>query len=435
MRAARGMNPFLARASGYDLANLWMNLAKVLILFLFIYQETLYTQLGLNMFKQIYYVFYLKEAGPSQATDSAAGGTNGADPDSSAPRQALTADNPRFNVAFLPLSISTHYDKVRVEILEVLREKASGRERLELNREAEWYREYAWPYDGRERETPLHLAVFDLRELVKQPLSSGIYKVRFGVRFYRDEKKVYEEGYEEKAEKLQPGADEHVVRLQYYQPSELRFGDFPVVHGQWFEVPLPLRSRQYTLAGWRTRDTQGGSAWSDWVPGTVIQPANGRFYPRRVSPGKTCEQRGYYEENENRIDFAVVFIVLENQAPRSTYLGPGEKDVYFVKLFSDYLFDGPGYQYFNLSQHIIDPDGKNAVGEADVRVRRMDDLRQSGRHFALGPAEDASSDFWLKVNGNIEQIIPRMGGTEEISVTAHDEVNNRSIKIRIVRVR
>ena len=35
------MNPYLARASGYDFANLWMNLAKVLIIFLFVYQQKL----------------------------------------------------------------------------------------------------------------------------------------------------------------------------------------------------------------------------------------------------------------------------------------------------------------------------------------------------------------------------------------------------------
>lgn len=430
------MNSLLNRASGYDVANLWMNLAKVLILFLFIYQETLYTQLGLNMFKQIYYVFYLKEASESPPLSAPAAETAGRDgsPIPSAPVQALTPESPNFNIGFLPLSISTHYDGIRVEILQVEKDQPEGLERLRLDEQAERYREYAWPgRREREKETPLHLALFNLRELVKDPLTTGTYRVRFGVRFFRDGKPVYQEGYG--ADSAGEG-DERSVWLRYHHPSELRYGDFPVIHGQWFEIPSDLKNREFLLTEWRSRGTQKTSeAWSDWAPGRLIETQNGRFHPLAVSSGNTYEQKGYFQEKDSRVDFTVIFIVLENQSPRSTYLGPGEKDVYFVKLFSDYLFDGPGYQYFNLSQHIIDPDGKNAAADTDVRVRRMDNLRAPGGHYSLLPAQDGSGDFWLRVHGNMERIIARVGDSEEVTVTAHDEINRQNIKIRVVRAR
>jgi len=114
------MNPYLARASGYDFANLWMNLAKVLIIFLFVYQQILETQLGISLFQGGFYIF-----------DS-----NDADDQENRPIQVVTHDDPLFSINFLPLSTTTSYDHVRLKVYQV-----SGQEGpLPLNEEKSIFR-------------------------------------------------------------------------------------------------------------------------------------------------------------------------------------------------------------------------------------------------------------------------------------------------------
>ena len=87
---------------GYDVANLSMNLAKILIVVIFIHQDTLYGQLGLDMFKQLYYVFVAGEPDSHGNAELDA--------------QVIEASNPKFSITILPLSIWIRYDRVKVEI-------------------------------------------------------------------------------------------------------------------------------------------------------------------------------------------------------------------------------------------------------------------------------------------------------------------------------
>ena len=79
------------------------------------------------------------------------------------------------------------------------------------------------------------------------------------------------------------------------------------------------------------------------------------------------------------MDFTIGFNLLKNEPPRSTYLGPGESDIHFVRIFYEWHFfeEDRGYYYYNLSRHIIDPDGSSDPidGRPDVRVRQFVNLR------------------------------------------------------------
>ena len=414
------MKALLASSSGYDVANLWMNLAKILILITFIHQDTLYGQLGLDMFKQLYYVFV------AGAPDS----TNG---NAAVDAQVIEGNNPRFNITILPLSIWIRYDSVKVEVMEVWK----GSKKLTPNPQAKPYLGY-WPEGGR-HGGPIHRADFNLGELVNEPLSSGEYTVRFAVRFLQDGKIVhtFPENLGD-ATQAPKETEKNVVRLKYDRFEELQFGEFPVVYGQSFDMPQPLRSRKVTWnAGWRMRKTNGGDWPKELDGGGILEVQGSRLRPVRVSPGKTYQQWGYYEEDGKNIDFSLSFILLENQSPRSTYRGgAANTDAYAVKLFADNYFDAAdgSYQYFNLSRYIIDPDGKTDAGVAEVQVRSITDLEDSRLFTLLRDAH--TGDFHLKINGGIGQLLralPGVGDHVQIAVKAHDEVNLQRISVLIER--
>src|SRR5438093_1911716 len=281
------MKALLARSSGYDVANLWMNLAKILILGIFIHQDTLYGQLGLDMFKQLYYVFV---AGEPDATHG-----NG-----EVDAQVIEGGNPKFSITILPLSIWIRYDHVQVEILEVWK----GSKKLTPNPQAPPY-VGAWP-DGGRNGSPIHRADFNLTELVTEPLSSGEYAVRFAVRFLRDGKVVH--SFPEATGDIVEAPKErekNVVRLKYDPFKELQFGEFPVVYGQSFDIPQPLLNKKVSWnAGWRMHKTGGGDWPKELDPGAVLEVQGTRLRSVHVSPGRTYQQWGSYEEDGKNVDFS-----------------------------------------------------------------------------------------------------------------------------------
>jgi len=135
------MNPYLARASGYDFANLWMNLAKVLIIFLFVYQQILETQLGINLFQAGFYIF-----------DS-----NDADDQENRPIQVVTHDDPLFSINFFPLSTINSYDHVRLKVYQVTGQKGP----LPLN-EGKLF-SAAFPSVMGDQVNPIRKAEFNIR--------------------------------------------------------------------------------------------------------------------------------------------------------------------------------------------------------------------------------------------------------------------------------
>ena len=168
------MNPYLARASGYDFANLWMNLAKVLIIFLFVYQQILETQLGINLFQTGFYIF-----------DS-----NDADDQENRPIQVVTHDDPLFSINFFPLSTITSYDHVRLKVYEVAGQNGP----LPLNEEK--LLSSTFPSLTGDQVNPIRKAEFNIREIIQPQteLSAGLYTINYSYQFLSKPGEVLHEG-------------------------------------------------------------------------------------------------------------------------------------------------------------------------------------------------------------------------------------------------
>ena len=149
------MNPYLARASGYDFANLWMNLAKVLIIFLFVYQQLLETQLGINVFQTGFHIF-----------DS-----NDADNQENRPIQVVTHDDPLFAINFFPLSTITSYDHVRLKVYQVAGQKGP----LPLNEEKLF--SSSFPSVTGSQVIPIRKAEFNIRDIIEPRLPDGVHHI------------------------------------------------------------------------------------------------------------------------------------------------------------------------------------------------------------------------------------------------------------------
>ena len=202
-------------------------------------------------------------------------------------------------------------------------------------------------------------------------------------------------------------------------------------------VEPPKGAEGYTLTDYRSKKTGDDNWESEWLPGTVLSVKGERLYPTSVKSGRTYEQKGSYSANGSTEEFIISFILLENQPPQAAYLDPDEGRTDFIKFYSHWLLDSPkgDYRYFNLSQYIIDPDGRDEAGRASVRVRRMEGPLTESPFFKVVKAEDSTNDFWLRVDGNIQRILPRRAATAELEVRAYDEVQRRDVTVRIVRGR
>ena len=167
------MNPYLARASGYDFANLWMNLAKVLIIFLFVYQQILETQLGINFFQAGFFIF-----------DS-----NDADDQENRPIQVVTHDDPLFSINFLPLSTTASYDHVRLKVYQVAGQAGP----LPLNEENIF--SAAFPSVTADQLNPVRKSEFNIREIIQPQaqLSTGLYTVSYSYQFLSEPGEVLHE--------------------------------------------------------------------------------------------------------------------------------------------------------------------------------------------------------------------------------------------------
>jgi hypothetical protein len=79
---------------------------------------------------------------------------------------------------------------------------------------------------------------------------------------------------------------------------------------------------------------------------------------------------GSFDEDGARVPFTIDFIVQENHPPRAVR---DPDDPTFVRLFSDDLIFDPeeNQHYINLSQFVIDRDGKNNDGTSTTEARSM----------------------------------------------------------------
>ena len=424
------MHPLLYRASGHDFANLWMNMTKIVIALVFLYQNALDTQLGVRLFQDYYYVFHVPVS--LDPEDGGLGAT-----------EVVTPEDPFFSIQFKPLSLGQAYEDFTVEVLKLTNIKgedllrASPMPRGLCGPDETGCVGFSWDDLTGGDKAVLHRASFNLLELVKSEsaLVSGDYQVQFGFSFLRDGQLLGAEG----QSKTYEGT------LKFLRKEELRFGDVPVVQGRPFRIPRLILERLGKGGSWGGWDAyrevqvlEGGSD-SGWKSGPILQEdfARGWLRPvRRLTATRSYEQRGHYlDENDLQVDFTIGFNLLKNEPPRSTYLGPGESDIHFARIFYEWHFfeEDQGYYYYNLSRHIIDPDGSMSLmdGRPDVRVREFLNLQPEDLPYQLrkhGP----TGDWHLQVSGRIENSLPA-GSLHELSVLARDDFQTQRINIRIER--
>jgi hypothetical protein len=424
------MDPLLYRASGHDFANLWMNMTKIVIALAFIYQNALGTQLGVRLFQDYYYIFHVPvrtesdEAGPGFA-------------------EVVTPEEPYFSIDFKPLALGQAYEELAVEVVglwspdgeDIL--AASPERRGSCPQDTNTCVRFTWAELTGGDRTILHRATFNLLNIVRgeTALGTGDYEVEFGFWFLREGAPLADRS----SSKVHRGS------LKFLRQEEQRFGDFPVVQGR--PIRLPALILQHIRAGgswggWSSwRETRAGERAQDggWRNGSVLTEdfQRGWLTPSRsLNPGRSFEQRGYYFDEQNlRLDFTIGFILLRNEPPRSTYLGPGESDIHFVRIFYEWHFfeEDRGYFYYNLSRHIIDPDGTTAPidGRPDVRVREFADLQPQSLPYSL-QRDSLTGDWHLRVQGSIERSLA-VGSYHDLSVIARDDFQSQRIRIRIER--
>ncbi len=424
------MHPLLYRASGYDFANLWMNLSKIIIALVFLYQNALDTQLGVKLFQDYYYVFHVPV---SQDSEGGAVGTT----------EVVTPEDPYFSIEFKPLALGQAYENFVVEVLKLtngqgedLLQTPSSSRTLCGSSDPGCVR-FSWDDLTGGDKAVLHRASFNLLELVadESALVSGDYHVQFGFNFLRDGQLLGRGG--------EPGS--YTGTLKFLRKEELRFGDVPVVQGRPFRIPRLILDRISNGGSWgewdvyrEVRVLEGGSD-SDWKSGAILQEdfRRGWLRPiRRLPAARTYEQRGhYFDENNLQVYFTIGFNLLRNEPPRSTYLGPGERDIHFVRIFYEWHFfeEDQGYFYYNLSRHIIDPDGTTVSidGRPDVRVREFVNLQPESLPYLL-QKDPLTGDWHLRVLGRIENSLPP-GSSHQLSVLARDDFQTQRINIKIER--
>lgn len=405
-----------------------MNMAKIVIALVFLYQSALHSQLGLRLFEDDFYVFHVPV---------------GADPQGRVGfTEVVTPENPYFSIDFKPIALGRTYDTFAVEVLQLTNAQDEDLlKRAPANgpppSAAPGRVLFKWDDLTGGNKATLHRASFNLPELVREDaaLVSGDYRVLFGFQFLKDGRSWATEGQTRTYEGT----------LKFLRKEELRFGDIPVVQGRPFAIPKLISDRLSTGGSWGAWDAfrelrvmEAGSEGA-WKNGALLAEdfARGAFRPvGRLVPGKTYEQRGhYFDRNNLQVDFSIGFTVLKNEPPRSTYLGPGESDIYSSRIFYEWHFfeEDQGYYYYNLSRHIIDPDGITAPidGRPDVRVREFANLQPETLPYRL-QKHRLTGDWHLRVLGKIEDSLPP-GSSHQLSVVARDDFQTQRIKIKIER--
>ena len=424
------MNPSIYRAGGHDFANLWMNTTKIVIALVFLYQNALDTQLGVKLFQDYYYVFRVPVSRDGE------NGTPGA-------AEVVTPEDPYFSIDFKPLVLGQPYDDFTVEVLaltnrdgeDLLQEMPPGKGPCPSPGPGCLH--FSWADLTKGDKAVLHRASFNLLDLVKDEatLVSGDYHVQFGFNFFRGGRRLGRPG--------QTSTDSGT--LKFLRQEELRFGDVPVVHGRPFHIPRLILERIHDGGSWggwdayrEVRVLEGG-ADSGWRNGAALTEDFKRDWLqpiRRLNAGRNYEQRGHFlDKNNIQVDFTIGFNLLKNEPPRSTYLGPGESDIHFVRIFYEWHFfeEDQGYYYYNLSRHIIDPDGTSDPidGRPDVRVARFVNLRPDNLPYRLRK-DPATGDWHLRVEDRIDNSLAP-GSSHLLTVVARDDFQDQSIRIRVER--
>lgn len=386
----------LMSASRSDLAHLWMNFAKIMLLVAFVYQGVLTDQLGLRLLgSESYFVLY-----PDASVDPATGEST------SAARfvEETALDRPEFKVHFVPVSLglSARYDEVELEVTDVWRVTEAG-ERLPLQIAPEKdsrTRSYVWPEGSRR---PLYSAAFDLSQVVRENLEPSEYEVAFDIRFMKDGQVVHRSS-------AGAAGSAGTVALTVRSADDPRFGEIVVARRQSFEVPQRLREMTDCVI-----ELPGGSE---------VSCNQERIGIGTMAPGRYAGMPGSFRKDDARIPFSMDFIIQENQAPRAIR---DPQDPGFLRLFTDdWVVDTEeNRRFINLSQFVVDNDGKNADGTPNVQVRSMEVV--------------GTTDFGVeRVSAASWQLVPLVANprvNQQFELRADDEFSRDPITVEYARGR
>ncbi len=428
--------------AGYDLAAIWLNLVKILIGLLFVYQQVVGDQLSMNMFggNKFFYVFYRQLL---TETDTDLSPSNSAGNRSSSVQQ-VTFANPNFFISYLPLTLMARYHHGEIAVEEI--EGPNGS--IDINGSASKKR-FAWPERG---DNALQLVSFNFMDLLK-PIEPGAgeYSVKFGVHLYNSaEASDPRESWPNSPDQV------NVVRLGYQEPPELvkrHFGPLPIVEGRGCNFPYQLRGKSITPSGLRRRseesetrdDQQGAGSWEPVELDRIkLIDEDNRFEGTRLRHDASAGRKNHYmleaSYTEPGVEGAepevfhieVSFLVQENLSPRPIYESgdtPGRVAILYPKHRYQEKKQGRISEYFILDSFIVDPDGVTSL-----RPRRLVIDGAEG-NYSVGREEETGM-FLLQIK-EPRLVAPQPSPTqpnvmeETITLIASDEINSSKIEISI----
>jgi hypothetical protein len=200
------------------------------------------------------------------------------------------------------------------------------------------------------------------------------------------------------------------VSLTVRSADDPRFGEIVVARRQSFEVPERLREMTGCVL-----ELPGGSEVSCNQERSAIGT---------MAPGRYSGLKGHYRKDDTRIPFSMDFIVRENQAPRAIR---DPRDPAFLRLFTDdWVVDTEeNRRFINLSQFVVDNDGKSVDGTPNVQVRNMEVVGSTD--FAV---ERVSATSW--------QLVPLVSNprvNQQFELRADDEFSRDTITVEYARGR
>ena len=430
--------------AGYDLAAIWLNLVKILIGLLFVYQQVVGDQLSMNMFGggKSFYVFYrqlLTETAETD-TDSLAFTAGNGGPSV----QQVTFENPQFFISYLPLTLMNRYHHGEIAVERI--EGPSGS--IDINGSASKKR-FSWPERG---NNALQLVSFNFMELLKpiEP-TAGTYSIHFGVHLYDSAKDLIPS----ESWPNDPG-QVNEVRVGYQEPPELvkrHFGPLPIVEGRGCDFPYQLRGKSITATALRRRseesetrgEQQDAGSWESVEQDRIkIIPEDNRFEGTRLRHDSSSGRKNHYmleaSYTEPGVEGAepevyhieVSFLVQDNLSPRPIYESgdsPGRVAILYPKhRYQEKTQQGIS-EYFILDSFIVDPDGVSSL-----RPRRLVIDGAEG-NYSIG-REEQTGMFLLQIK-EPRLVAPRPSPTqpnvmeETIALIASDEVNSSRIEVSI----
>ncbi len=352
--------------SGFDLANLWLNMVKILIGLVFVYQDTLQIQLNMDMFGDLFYVFAAQER-----IDQPIDELPRADASQNGRIQELTPSDPVFRVFFLPLTIVERYEHGEIEIFEIKREGAPDN-LLDVAASSRIKR-FIWP--ERESDHALQVRRFSLLDLLNDPdPAAGRYDIRFRVSFYGEQGELlfgWPQGNLRAATAADAKRPANLIQVRFVKPEEvlLEVGDLPLVQCQSVDYPYQLKGKWLTKA----KLTRRGQADALGVSQVNIEADNRRMRFRALLlpyEGRR-QENNYYEMSGS---YATILV----------------EQIEGTDLLGSVALEGAGKSF------VIDLSGLPTPHRARLN-QELEFARQTQRNLYVAFEADLSLDEWNRV--------------------------------------